>query len=388
MKKKLVSMLITALLLTTATGCRNLAVSGNNNILVEPETVESDSVRYDEEGNPLELVSANGEVFDLTSDSVVVKKDANGKVVSVTSEIVKEEKKETASEKADKKETVSAEPKKTEKTTGKVVADSGKTDAKTSVASAEKTTVAAVQRTGTQTQENGQIVVNGDTQTANKGTVVNSTQNTQTTSNTTTAGKTVAENKVQPGTNNTVTETTTQQQTTQNTTQHTTQTNNTQTTTTTDNGNNGLPMPGTPEFEAAKAALEAQIAAQNQQEYQISSSDNQKLLDDINAYREENGLNPLTWSDELGEQANTRAAEQTDNMVNNGGNLDHNYGTAHDDDARENLSSRDGDAVLEGWQNSPGHNNTLLDPNATTAGVATGNAGDHEGNGVTVLLIN
>ena len=128
MKKKLVSMLITALLLTTATGCRNLAVSGNNNILVEPETVESDSVRYDEEGNPLELVSANGEVFDLTSDSVVVKKDANGKVVSVTSEIVKEEKKETASEKADKKETVSAEPKKTEKTTGKVVADSGKTE--------------------------------------------------------------------------------------------------------------------------------------------------------------------------------------------------------------------------------------------------------------------
>ena len=134
-------------------------------------------------------------------------------------------------------------------------------------------------------------------------------------------------------------------------------------------------------------AWEDQIAAENNQPQQISSSDNQKLLDEINAYRAENGLNPLTWSEELGEQANTRAAEQTDNMVNNGGNLDHNYGTAHDDNARENLSSRNGDEVLEGWQNSPGHNNTLLDPNATTAGVATGNAGDGEGNGVTVLLV-
>ena len=379
MKKKLVSMLITALLLTTATGCRNLAVSGNNNILVEPETVESDSVRYDEEGNPLELVSANGEVFDLTSDSVVVKKDANGKVVSVTSEIVKEERKETASEKTDKKETVSAEPKKTEKTTGKVVTDSGKTDAKTSVASTEKTTMTAVQKTGTQTQENGQIAVNGDTQSANKGTVVNSTQNTQTVSNTTTAGKTVAENKVQPETNNTVPQTTTQQ-----TTQTQPQNSNVQTSTTADISDT-KPMPGTPEFDAMIKSWEEQIAAENNQPQQISSSDNQKLLDDINAYRAENGLNPLTWSDELGEQANTRAREQTDNVVNNDGLIDHGYGTPTD--ANENLSSRHGDAVLEGWQNSPGHNNTLLDPNATTAGVATGNAGDGEGNGVTVLLI-
>ena len=384
MKKKLVSMLITALLLTTATGCRNLAVSGNNNILVEPETVESDSVRYDEEGNPLELVSANGEVFDLTSDSVVVKKDANGKVVSVTSEIVKEEKKETASEKTDKKETVSAESKKTEKTNGKVVADSGKTDAKTSVASAEKTTVAAVQRTGTQTQENGQIAVNGNTQTANKGAVVNSTQNTQTDSNTATAGKTVAENKVQLGTNNTVAQTTTQQQTTQNTTQTQPQNNNVQTTTSTDNGGT-KPAPGTPEFDAMTKAWEDQIAAENNQPQNISSSDNQKLLDDINAYRAENGLNPLTWSDELGVQANKRATEQTDNIVNNGGNLDHNYGNANG--MEENLSGRQGDDVLEGWKNSPGHNNVLLDPNATSAGVATGNVGDGEGNGATALVV-
>ena len=127
-----------------------------------------------------------------------------------------------------------------------------------------------------------------------------------------------------------------------------------------------------------------EIAA-NQHDYQISSSDNQKLLDDINAYRAENGLNPLTWSEELGEQANIRAQEQTDNCVNNGGTIDHGYGTPTD--ANENLSSRQGDEVLEGWQNSPGHNNTLLDPNATTAGVATGNAGDGEGNGVTVLLV-
>lgn len=74
-------------------------------------------------------------------------------------------------------------------------------------------------------------------------------------------------------------------------------------------------------------------------------------------------------------------------MVKNDGELDHNFGTARDENAKENLSSRQGDDLLAGWKDSDGHNNALLDPDKTTAGVATGNAGDAEGNGVTVLLL-
>ena len=331
---------------------------------------------------------SEGVVAEISSDEVVIEVAEK----EVASEEVKTENKtektsETKKENVKQESKESSSEKKSEKASEKVVADSGKTVA----ADTKKTTVTgSAKQTGTTTGQTTQTTnkVNTTNTTINTTKGTQTTQGIQTTGSTTQKATTVADNKpAQQTTTQQQTTQTTTQQTTQTTTQQTTQTNNTQTTTTTDNGNNGLPMPGTPEFEAAKAALEAQIAAQNQQEYQISSSDNQKLLDDINAYRAENGLNPLTWSDELGQQANTRAQEQTDNTVNNGGDIDHNYGTAHDDNARENLSSRQGDDVLEGWQNSPGHNNTLLDPNATSAGVATGNAGDGEGNGVTVLLI-
>lgn len=364
MKKKLLYIILGAAVVTSiAFGCKTTAPA-NVDMISEGVVAEisSDDVK---------------EVTEREKASEVEKKEVKTEKASETEkEDVKQESKESSSEK------------KSEKASEKVVADSGKTVA----ADTKKTTTTtgAVKQTGTTagqtTQTTNKVNTTNTTTNTTKGT--QTTQGTQATGSTTQKATTVADNKpAQQTTTQQQTTQTTTQQTTQTTTQQTTQTNNTQTTTTTDNGNNGLPMPGTPEFEAAKAALEAQIAAQNQQEYQISSSDNQKLLDDINAYRAENGLNPLTWSDELGQQANTRAQEQTDNTVNNGGDIDHNYGTAHDDNARENLSSRQGDDVLEGWQNSPGHNNTLLDPNATSAGVATGNAGDGEGNGVTVLLI-
>ena len=329
---------------------------------------------------------SEGVVAEISSDDVkeVTKKETASEVEK--KEVKTEKASETKKEDVKQESKESSSEKKSEKVSEKVVADSGKTVA----ADTKKTTTTtgAVKQTGTTA---GQT-----TQTTNKvnttNTTTNTTKGTQTTQGTQVTGSTTQKTTTTTSggtvTNNTPTQqTTTQQTTTQTTTQQTTTQAQNTTQTTTGSTNNTVPAPGTPEFDAMTKAWEDQIAAENNQQQQISSSDNQKLLDEINAYREENGLNPLTWSDELGQQANTRAQEQTDNTVNNGGDIDHNYGTAHDDNARENLSSRQGDDVLEGWQNSPGHNNTLLDPNATTAGVATGNAGDGEGNGVTVLII-
>ena len=365
MRKKLLFVILgIAVVTAVAFGCKNTAPANAN-------------------------LFSEGIVAEISSEEVVIEVDEK----EAASEEVKTENKtektsETKKEDVKKESKESTSEKKSEKASEKVVTDAGKVVS----ADTKKTTTDMVKQTGTTAGQTAQQTTNTVADTEKGIQPTQGTQNTQTAQNTTTAGKTVAENKVQPDTSNNVPQNTTQQNTTQQTTtqQQTTQiqpqNNNVQTTTTTDNGET-KPMPGTPEFDAMTKAWEDQIAAENNQPQQISSSDNQKLLDEINAYRAENGLNPLTWSDELGQQANTRAQEQTDNCVNNDGLIDHNYGTAHDDDARENLSSRHGDAVLEGWKDSGGHNNTLLDPDATTAGVATGNAGDHEGNGVTVLLL-
>ena len=361
MKRKILVCMVLAVLLSMVVGCRQLSLANTN------EENEPGVVQYE----PVESFSSNETVIPAASETSREEKmeEVFGKNIKDTAS--SEKKAEKTSEKASDVEKVDT----------KIVLKS--TDSKKDIATGEITTQNNIEQVIQ--KSNKQDAKEESVQQMNPDSVTNTMQNEQIVPNTT--GKTVTENKVQPGTNNTVAQTTTQQQTTQNTTQQTTQTQNTQTTTPANNESTSTPpVPGSAEWEEMNKRWDEEIAA-NQQDYQISSSDNQKLLDDINAYRAENGLNPLTWSEELGEQANTRAAEQTDNMVNNGGNLDHNYGTAHDDNARENLSSRNGDEVLEGWQNSPGHNNTLLDPNATTAGVATGNAGDGEGNGVTVLLV-
>lgn len=319
---------------------------------------------------------SEGVVAEISSDDVkeVTKKETASEVEK--KEVKTEKASETKKEDVKQESKESSSEKKSEKASEKVVADSGKTVA----TDTKKTTVTgAAKQTGTTT---GQT-----TQTTEKGNVTNTTKGTQGTQPAQTTGTTTQKttSTTSGGKEQTVADNKPTQQTTQTTTQQTTQTQNTQTTTPANNESTSTPpVPGSAEWEEMNKRWDEEIAA-NQQDYQISSSDNQKLLDEINAYREENGLNPLTWSEELGEQANIRAQEQTDNCANNGGTIDHGYGTPTD--ANENLSSRNGDEVLEGWQNSPGHNNTLLDPDATTAGVATGNAGDGEGNGVTVLLI-
>lgn len=358
MKRKILVCMVLAVLLSMVVGCRQLSLANTN------EENEPGVVQYE----PVESFSSNETVIPAASETSREEKmeEVFGKNIKDTAS--SEKKAEKTSEKASDVEKVDT----------KIVLKS--TDSPKDIATGEITTQNNIEQVIQ--KSNKQDAKEESVQQMNQDSVTNTMQNEQIVPNTT--GKTVTENKVQPGTNNTVAQTTKQQQTTQNTTQTQPQNNNVQTTTSTDNGGT-TPAPGTPEFDAMTKAWEEQIAAENNQPQNISSSDNQKLLDDINAYRAENGLNPLTWSDELGEQANKRATEQTDNIVNNGGNLDHNYGNANG--MEENLSGRQGDDVLEGWKNSPGHNNVLLDPNATSAGVATGNVGDGEGNGITVLVV-
>lgn len=121
--------------------------------------------------------------------------------------------------------------------------------------------------------------------------------------------------------------------------------------------------------------------------YTVDSHSNQQMLDEINAYRVENGLNPLTWSDELSEIANIRAKEQSDLVYNQHKDISHGYGT--ETEAGENLSSRAEENVLNGWKNSEGHNRFLLDPDITEAAVGSGEYTDYDGytyDGVTTFL--
>lgn len=141
------------------------------------------------------------------------------------------------------------------------------------------------------------------------------------------------------------------------------------------------------DIDAANAQLDKEFADSSEdQNYTVTSRDNKELFDEINRYREENGLNPIEWSDELSDQANTRAQEQTDNVYNNNGNMDHDYGTEHS--GRENLSSEESGDTLEAWMNSGGHNDLLLDPNITKGAVSTGgiDGGDGTSDGVTSFI--
>lgn len=121
--------------------------------------------------------------------------------------------------------------------------------------------------------------------------------------------------------------------------------------------------------------------------YEINSHSNQAMLDEINAYRIENGLNPLTWSNEMEDVANMRAQEISDYTENQHNDLTHDCGT--NTGLGENISNRKEDQVLDGWKNSPGHNNFLLNPDITEAAVATGEVTDDNGytyDGVTAFV--
>lgn len=89
MKKKILTLILSLTAFSIAiNGCTKesglatqLGITENAYIA---ETSSGDVViNFDEDGNPVEMIDANGDVIDLTSPDVTVKKDKNGEIVSV-----------------------------------------------------------------------------------------------------------------------------------------------------------------------------------------------------------------------------------------------------------------------------------------------------------------
>ena len=90
MKKKLLTILISAIAFSTIlSGCKDnpaqkLGLTENAYIA---ETSSGDVIiNFDEDGNPIEMIDANGDVIDLTKENVTVEKDENGEVTAITKE--------------------------------------------------------------------------------------------------------------------------------------------------------------------------------------------------------------------------------------------------------------------------------------------------------------
>ncbi len=113
------------------------------------------------------------------------------------------------------------------------------------------------------------------------------------------------------------------------------------------------------------------------------------VLDAINAYRAEHDLAPLAWNDRLADFAQVRASDM----------IDRNYFSHHDPQTGEvllaglrsfvtvgeNLYQLSGgtaplirhvaDKVVEGWRNSPSHNELMLDAQMRRAGIGLARSG-------------
>jgi len=104
----------------------------------------------------------------------------------------------------------------------------------------------------------------------------------------------------------------------------------------------------------------------------ISVSANRAVFDEINAYRVENGLEPLAWGGaDMEGIGSVRAYEQTDLVVNKYQEMNHAFGTPWN--GLENLCGggrREG--AFESWRTSPGHNMTMLRPELKECVVYTG----------------
>jgi uncharacterized protein YkwD len=115
----------------------------------------------------------------------------------------------------------------------------------------------------------------------------------------------------------------------------------------------------------------------------LLSGEEQALLDYVNAYRIENGLNPLTISPTL-----TEAARWMSQDMGDGDYFSHTDSLGRDPFQRmaasgydceayntwcgENLAAgvATGGETFELWRNSPGHNGNMLNPNYVVAGIS------------------
>lgn len=120
-----------------------------------------------------------------------------------------------------------------------------------------------------------------------------------------------------------------------------------------------------------------------------TAAETHAVLDEINAYRRSEGLTPLLWDDHLADFAQERA----DDMITRG------YFSHHDPETGqilladlhsfvtvgENLYQITGAAVplmshiadkaVEGWRNSPSHNELMLDSRMDKGGIGMARAG-------------
>jgi uncharacterized protein YkwD len=112
----------------------------------------------------------------------------------------------------------------------------------------------------------------------------------------------------------------------------------------------------------------------------VISSEEQKLLDEINIYRQQNGLNALVWSDSL-----IRGASWMSNDMLVHQSLGHIDSLGRDTKTRltdcgytpyislgENVNSgtKDSTSTLQAWQHSPPYNANLLNSSYKEAGIA------------------
>jgi len=104
-----------------------------------------------------------------------------------------------------------------------------------------------------------------------------------------------------------------------------------------------------------------------------------KTLSDLNAYRVENGLRPLTYNEKLNRASEVHAKDLASaDMISHTGT----DGSGHGDRvqlqgyyfsiAAENVATgqKSWDAAFRSWKNSPGHNENLLRDDVTEFGIA------------------
>lgn len=134
--------------------------------------------------------------------------------------------------------------------------------------------------------------------------------------------------------------------------------------------------------DAAKAAHEAEEKARFAA---YAAQQEEELIRLINDYRAENGLPRLTRNEKLMEAADVRAEEVAVDFSHvrpNGeylGILDEEFDTTHLSAHYENIAGTpSAQTAFEAWKKSPGHNSTMLTPDAVTeigVGVTYSNGG-------------
>lgn len=134
-----------------------------------------------------------------------------------------------------------------------------------------------------------------------------------------------------------------------------------------------------------KAATPIQNCTVDTAQMTISTQE-QKLFDDINQYRQQKGLQPLTWSPVLTQAATWLSLDMlahntlshTDSLGRNTATRLTQCGSQSANLIGENVDSGNSDpsALLSSWQHSPAQNSNLLNPAFTEIGIslATGSA--------------